>query len=258
MTGTPLVLALIFFSLLFSPGPASAEPSNTQELMVAAASDLSFPFKEIGPLFERACGAKVTFIFGSTGQLAKQVEHGAPVDVFFAADTEWVDYLKGRGKIVPESQSVFAQGRIVLATAKRLGMTLTRLEDLLKPEVRRIAIANPSHAPYGRAAREALEHARLWEQLKPRLVYGENIRQALQFIQSGNAQAGIIAVSVAQATEIISVPIDGALYTPLNQSAAVIRRSRRPELGTAFIRFVAGPHGRPIMKRYGFLLPGEF
>ena len=256
MNTTVKILACLLF--FFVSSVTASHASSPQELTVAAASDLTFPFKEIGPLFERAHRAKVTFIFGSTGQLAQQIEQGAPVDVFFAADTDWMNHLNAKGKIIPESQSIYAQGRIVLATAKRLGITLTRLEDLMKPEIRRIAIANPSHAPYGKVAREALERVRLWEQLKPRLVYGENIRQALQFIQSGNAEAGIIAVSVAQVPEITSVLIDGALHKPLNQSAAVIKRSGHPELGIAFIQFVSGPYGRPIMKRYGFLLPSEF
>jgi molybdate transport system substrate-binding protein len=225
---------------------------------VAAAADLTFAFKEIGPIFERAHGVKITFIFGSTGNLAKQIEHGSPVDVFFAADVRFPDHLKQRGVTIPESQTLYAQGRIVLATAKQTGLTLTELKDLLRPEVRRIAIAHPGHAPYGRAAREALESVGLWEKLRPKLVYGENIRHAIQFLQTGNAEAGIAALSVANVPEVSYVLIDPALHKPLNQAATVIKRSQRPELGIAFIQFVNGPQGRPIMRRFGFLLPGDF
>jgi molybdate transport system substrate-binding protein len=124
--------------------------------------------------------------------------------------------------------------------------------------VRRVAIANPGHAPYGRAAEEALRAAGVWEAVKPKLVYGENIRHALQFVESGAAEAGILALSVAGVPTIDHVPIDAALHAPLDQAVAVVRRSRRPGLALAFIQFVNGPEGRPVMRKYGFLLPGEF
>lgn len=245
---------LAIFIALLPATAASAQPTIT----VAAAADLAFAFKEIGPLFERAHGVKITFIFGSTGNLAKQIEHGAPVDVFFSADVRFPDQLKQKGVTIPESHALYAQGRIVLATAKQTGLTLTELRDLLRPEVRRIAIAHPGHAPYGKAAQEALESVGLWERLKSKLVYGENIRHTLQFIQTGNAEAGIVALSVANVPEVSYALIDPALHRPLNQAAAVMKRSQRPELGLAFIQFVNGPQGRPIMKRFGFLLPGDF
>jgi len=121
-----------------------------------------------------------------------------------------------------------------------------------------VAIANPAHAPYGRAAQEALERAGVWEKVKPKLVYGENIRHALQFVETGAVEAGIVALSIADAPGIAYAPIERALYAPLNQVAAVVKRSPYPDLGAAFIQFVNGAEGRPIMKRYGFLVPGEF
>jgi molybdate transport system substrate-binding protein len=217
----------------------ATEAKNQPTLTVAAASDLTFPFKEIGPLFEKAHGVKTTFIFGSTGNLAKQIEHGAPVDVFFAADVGFVDQLKQKGVTIPESQTLYAQGRIVLAWAKKTGLTLAELKDLLHPQIRHIAIAHPGHAPYGKAAREALETVGLWDRLKSKLVYGENL-------------------SVVNVPEVNYALIDSALHKPLNQMATVVKRSSRPELGLAFIQFVNGSQGRPILKRFGFLLPGEF
>jgi len=121
-----------------------------------------------------------------------------------------------------------------------------------------VAIANPAHAPYGRAAEEALRKAGVWEAVRPKLVYGENVRHTLQFMQTGAVDAGIIALSIASVPEVEWVLIDAGLHAPLDQAAAVTRRSPRPELGLAFIQFVNGPEGRPIMKRHGFLLPGEF
>jgi molybdate transport system substrate-binding protein len=140
----------------------------------------------------------------------------------------------------------------------RSTVAVRELADLLKPEVRRVAIANPAHAPYGRAAQEALESVGVWERLKPKLVYGETIRHTLQFVETGAVEAGIVALSVAGVPDVRYVPIDPRLHKPLNQVAAVVKRSARPELGVAFIQFLNGPEGRPIMKRSGFLLPGEF
>jgi molybdate transport system substrate-binding protein len=201
---------------------------------------------------------KVTLVLGSTGTLAQQIEHGAPADVFFAADQTFVDALAARGVVIPETRTLYAQGRLVLATARSIGVTLTDLRDLLSPRVRHVAIANPVHAPYGRAAEQALRAAGVWVAVKPKLVYGENIRHALQFVQTGAAEAGLLARSVADVPEIEWTLLDAGLHAPLNQAAAVVKRSTRPELALAFVQFVSGPTGRAVMKRHGFLLPGEF
>ncbi len=248
--------ALVLLGALAAPGthgPAAERP----ELLVAAAADLVFAFREIGPAFERAHAAKVTVTLGSTGQLAQQILHGAPFDVFFAANTAYVEDLRARGALLPGSVESYAQGQLVLATP-RDRPPLVNLRDLARDDVKRVAIANPAHAPYGMAAREALERAGVWGRVQPKLVYGENVGQALQFLQTRNVDAAIIALSVAQAPEVRHALIDQSLYRPIIQAAAVMARSRRPDLARAFIRFVNGPEGRPTMKRYGFLLPGEF
>ena len=236
---------------------AEAQPAATT-LVVYAASDLDMAFREIKPLFEKATGARMTLVMGSTGNLAKQIGHGAPADVFFAANESFVDDLRAAGAIIPQTRALYAQGRIVLAAPKKSAVAARELADLLKPEVRRVAIANPAHAPYGRAAQEALERAGVWEKVKPKLVYGENIRHALQFVEAGAVEAGIVALSIADAPGIAYAPIEPRLHAPLNQVAAVVKRSPHPDLGAAFIQFVNGAEGRPILKRYGFLLPGEF
>jgi molybdate transport system substrate-binding protein len=232
---------------------ASAAP----RLIVFAAADLAFAFKEIVPLFERATGSTVTLVTGSTGNFAHQIDAGAPADVFFAANAEYVDALAAKDRVIPSTRTLYAQGRIVLATPRQQGSTLTGLEHLTDPKIRKIAIANPQHAPYGKAAEEALRAVGIWDAVKPKLVYGENIRHALQFLQTGAVDAGIVALSVADVPEITFVLIDMKLHAPLNQVAAVVRRSQVPDLAQAFIKFVTGPEGRPIMKRYGFVVPGE-
>jgi len=239
-----------------SAGAGAAAPPPT--LTVFAASDLTFALRELAPAFERARNVKVTLVFGSTGNLARQIEHGAPADVFFSADQGFLDALAAKQAIITQTRALYAQGRIVLITARASGPKLENLRSLLGDRVRRVAIANPAHAPYGRAAEEALRTAGLWEALRPKLVYGENIRHALQYVETGAAEAGIVALSVADVASMHVTPIDPALHAPLNQAAAVVRRSPRPELGLAFLQFVNGPAGRVVMKRYGFLLPGEF
>ena len=234
--------------------PAGAPPSLT----VFAASDLGFVFQELVPRFEKATGAKVTLVLGSSGNFAHQIEQGAPADVFFSADEGFVDRLVARGLLIAQTRALYGQGRIVLASSRAAGWRLTDLRQLLDPRVRRVAIANPLHAPYGRAAEEALRKTGVWDPVWPKLVYAENIRQTLQLVQTGAVEAGILALSIARVPEIEWVPIDPGLHRPLNQAVGVVCSSPRPELGLAFVQFVNGPEGRPIMKRYGFVLPGEF
>ena len=248
---------LVLSVVLAAVGAVRAQPAP-QAITVYAAADLDMAFREIKPLFEKATGVRVTLVMGSTGNLAKQIEHGAPADVFFAANESFIDDLLAAGAVIPQTRALYAQGRLVLAMPMASAVAVRELVDLLKPEVRRVAIANPAHAPYGRAAQEALESAGVWDRVKSKLVYGENIRHTLQFIETGAVEAGIVALSVAGVPAVRYVPIDPKLHKPLNQVAAVVKRSARPDLGLAFIQFLNGPEGRPIMKRYGFLLPGDF
>lgn len=253
---TWLIAALVLPLVFLAPGKGVAGTAQ-REVIVAAAADLVFAFREIAPLFEQQHQAKVTLTFGSTGQLTQQIQHGAPVDVFFAANVAFVEDLRAKGMVLADSVEPYAQGRIVLAT-HRSRQVLASVKDLTREDVRRIAIANPAHAPYGMAAREALVSAGVWDHIRPKLVYGENIRQALQFLETQNVDAAIISLSLADAPDIHFTLIDPSLHRPIVQAAAVTARSRQPDLARAFIRFVNGPQGRPIMKRFGFLLPGEF
>jgi molybdate transport system substrate-binding protein len=248
-----LLVGIAALATSTSCGGGSARP----DLTVAAAADLQFAFTDIGALFEEECGCKVTFIFGSSGNLSAQIESGLPVDIFASADIAYVDGLREKGLILEDTQQLYAVGRIVLAVNRDSDLQVESLRDLLKPEVKKVAIANPDHAPYGIAAMQALQSEGIWEELEPRLVYGENVRQALQYVQTGDAPAGIVALSVADVPEVSYTLIDDSLHQPLRQSLAVLRRTQEEQLGRDFIDFVNGPQGRPIMKKYGFVLPGE-
>ena len=188
---------------------------------------------------------------------AAEVEN-APFDIFFAANEKYINTLEEKGLIIPNTKQLYAQGRLVLAVHEGFKSNIKNLKDLLQPSVKRVAIANPDHAPYGIAAKEAMVRLGLWDKLKPKLIYSENILQAVQFIQTGNAMAGILSQSVADAPELEYALIDDSLHTPINQAVAVIKTSKAEKEARAFIDYVNNPEGRAVMKRYGFLLPGEF
>ena len=198
----------------------------------------------------------MTLVFGSTGQLAQQIENGAPFDLFAAANIAYVEQLRDKGLILADTVALYAEGRIVLAVNRQAGVAATTLAELLDPAIQRVAIANPEHAPYGLAAKEALVSAGLWAAVEPKLVYGENVRQALQFIQTGDAQAGIVALSIADTPEVTWTLIDATLHKPLRQALGVVAASAQPDGARAFAAFVASEEGRAIMQRYGFSLPG--
>jgi molybdate transport system substrate-binding protein len=223
---------------------------------VAAAASLRFAFEELAPQFERGSGHKVTLVFGSTGNLTQQIEQGAPVDAFFAADEAAIEHLARRGRIVPDTRRRYAVGRVVVAVNERTAIQDPSLQDLTQPEIQRVAIANPVHAPYGQAARQVLERTGLWVQVQPKLVYGEDITQALQYVRTGNADAALLALSVAAVPEIRYSLVDERLHAPLGQAAAVVRGTTQEALARGFLDFVSGPEGQAILQRYGFAPPG--
>lgn len=253
--GSSIILSSVIAALLSFLLPENAAVAGGRSITVAAAADLSFAFKDITAAFEKETGIEVILSFGSTGMLARQISGGAPFDLFFAADRKYLEDLSGKGHVIPSSVERYAMGVIVLAVNRSSGIEARDLKDLLKPGIKRVAIANPDHAPYGRAAMEALKSAGLWERLKDKLVYGENIRQTLQFIQTGNAEGGIVALSVANVPEITYFPIDPSLHNPIDQAVGIVKTSKDVEAAKSFIRYVKGPKGSEVMKKYGFIVP---
>lgn len=254
---TRKILLFILLGLLAACRSAQT-PTTAEPLLVAAASDLQFAFTEVGQAFAAETGHKVVFTFGSTGNLTTQIENGAPFDILAAANVSFVDRLTAQGLTIPETQQLYAQGRIVLIVNRQSGIQVVGLSDLLDPSISRIAIANPAHAPYGMAAQEALESAGVWTAIQDKLVLGENVSQTLQFVQTGDAPVGIVALSIANVPEVTGTLLPAELHEPINQALAVIKSTPREDIARAFIAFVSSDQGREIMRRYGFLLPGEF
>jgi molybdate transport system substrate-binding protein len=250
------LIVLVAFAAMF--GCSRRAPADPKaEIIVAAAADLAPAFEELGREFEQATGTMVTFSFGSTGTLAKQIENGAPVDLFAAANVEFVEQLERQGLIVSDTKALYARGRITIWTRADSVLKIERIEDLAQPEVARIAIANPEHAPYGRAAREALESAGIWKAVEPKLVYGENVRQTMQYAETGNADAAITALSLSVLSKGRWALIPEELHKPLDQALAVIKGARRELEARRFAEFINGALGRLTMRKYGFILPGE-
>jgi molybdate transport system substrate-binding protein len=247
------LLVSLLFVLAACKGAASDEELTT--VRVGAASDLSRAFEEVAKAYEVKTGKKTKLTFGSTGLLSKQVLDGAPFDVFAAANVAFVDEVVDKGSCDGATKALYARGRIVVYT--KHGDPVADLAELAGDRFKKIAIANPEHAPYGRAAKEALEQKGVYDAVKSKLTFGENISQTMQFADSGNVDAAIVALSLAIGSDGKYTVIDDALHEPLDQALVVCGKGPRAELGRGFAEFVGSPEGRAIMKRYGFLLPGE-
>ena len=236
-----------------APSTASAEP-----LKVAAAADLAFAFKDVGDAYEKSTGQKVVFSFGSTGLLEKQIAEGAPFDVFAAANVSFADDAVKAGACIEASKSLYATGRVVLFTTKEAAVHPKAVTELTDARIAKIAIANPDHAPSGKAAKQAMERGGIWDKVQPKVVYGENVQQTLQFAQSGNADVAIVALSLATVTPGDWTEIPMAAHDRIDQALVVCTHGKAgADAGKRFTAFVASPAGRAVMRRYGFLLPGE-
>jgi molybdate transport system substrate-binding protein len=255
-------LALLIVMAVFLGGaPGGSAQAQSDMLTIAAASDLSFALQEAAAAFEKQTGHKARLSFGSSGNFFTQIQNGAPFDIFFSADIEYPRKLEEAGIAEPGSLYQYATGRIVLWVPTDSSLDVARLgmKALLDPSLGKISIANPRHAPYGRAAVAALEKAGVYEKISDKLVLGENISQAAQFVESGNTQAGIIALSLAISPAMkdkgryFMIPTTD--YPPIEQAAIILKSSNKKEIAAAFLAYLKGPEGAELMKRYGFTLP---
>lgn len=252
----------ILLSLAITAWLCWAPSADAGELTVAAASDLNYAFKDLVAEFERQTGEHVKLSLGSSGNFYSQIANGAPFDLYFSADIGYPKKLIDEGLAVPNSLYHYATGRIVLWVPKGSKLDVTKgMDILLDPSIKKIAIANPKHAPYGRAAVAAMEYFKVYDRVKDKLALGENISQAAQFAQSGAADIGIIALSLALAPPVQAVGtywmIPQEAHPRIDQGAAIVKSSKNQDGGKKFLEFLQTPAARAVMKRYGFLLPGE-
>ena len=247
--------AAVLLATACAPADRDADgATDAAPLLVLAASDLQLVLPEIASAFEARTGERVEVVLGSTGNLATQIENGAPADVFLAAHEQFVERLQRGGHVHEETRRVYALGRLALVW--RPGVPAPAdAAALASAAYRTVAIANPEHAPYGAAARQALESAGAWETVRPRLVLAENVAQALQFVRTGNADAGIVALGTIAGQDIPHRAVDASEHAPLRQAGVVVRGSRRPEAAAAFLAELTGPGAQEVFLRLGFEAP---
>lgn len=252
-----LAASILAFASISSHAQA-AKPRSL--LFVAAAADLTSAMQQISADYTKMTGVTVKLSFGSSGAITQQIENGAPFDLFFSADMDYPRQLISRGDADDASLSEYAVGKLVLWVPADSALDPTKgMNILLDPSVKKIAIANPQHAPYGRAAVAALKHAGLYDRISNRLVLGENIAQAAQFVESGNAQAGFVALAHAVAPGMQrkgrywEVPAE--YYPPLAQGAVIISSSQHKKEAADFLEYVKTKPVAEILEKYGFTVP---
>lgn len=246
-----LLVSLTAFSACRQPSSQTSDP-DAQEITVAAAANLSDSFPELAFEFTKQTAIKVVLSFGSTADLAKQIENSAPFDVFASADVAHVSSLEQKGLITNGTMSRYARGSLVIWVPDGSKVTVKRPEDLADRSVERIAIAKPDIAPYGAAAVEALRALNLWEKVEPKVVYGMNASQVRQFVSSGNAEVGFLPRSLVQNGKGTFVEVDEKLHQPIDQALGVVKASPKQEAARRFADFVLGPEGQKILQQHGY------
>ena len=230
---------------------------TAEDVVVAAASDLTFVLPEINKAFEaRHPGVTVKVSFGSSGNFHAQIQNGAPYQVFMSADEKYPRDLIAQGAAVADSYFVYGTGRIVLWTMKPEVNLSQGLSGLTDARVMKIAIANPAHAPYGRAAELAMKKQGVWNALQTKLVMGENISQTAQFVQTGNVDVGVVAMSLVLSPKMRGVgrwaEVSAVLYPPLVQAAVVTKAGTNSATAREFVKFLDQPEARDLLQKYGF------
>jgi molybdate transport system substrate-binding protein len=248
-----ITVAILIFAVVQAQGP---------EVRVAAAADLKFAMSDLAGQYDKHTGNKIDVTYGSSGNFFSQIQNGAPFDVFFSADIDYPRKLEAAGLTDPGTLCEYAVGRIVIwaPADSEIDVAKQGWNALLDASVQKIAIANPEHAPYGRAAVAAMKKAGIYERVAAKLVYGENISQAAQFAQSGNAQAGIVALSLAVSPAMKDGQrweIPAEMHEPIEQGAVLLKSARNKRAARDFLDFVKSDAGRATLAKYGFAFPAD-
>jgi molybdate transport system substrate-binding protein len=250
---------LIVCVLLLSVGCHSQLSKNNQtdsrELIVAAASNLTEVFAEIGPRFTSRTGIRVVFSLGATADLAKQIENGAPFDVFAAADSEHVEQLEHKGLLAPGTRALYARGRLVMWLPPGSNLKVERIQDITAKAFERIAIAKPDVAPYGRATVESLRAMGIWNEIEKKVVYAQNVSQAKQYAATGNAEVAFIPLALIKPDEGSYLEVSEDLHQPIDQALGIIRDSPKQAAARRFVDFLLSPEGQEILAKHGYNKP---
>lgn len=246
------ILTTLLIPIVSSCGSRGDGGRDDGELVVAAAANLSTAFDALGKTFTERTGTRVRFSFGATADLARQIENGAPFDLFASADVRHVEELERKGFIESGTRAVYARGRLVVWTPPGSAARVERLEDLTDARVTKIAIAKPDLAPYGQAAVEALRARELWLSVEPKVVYAQNVAQAAQFAASGNADAALLPRSLMKAGEGSFIEVEERLHSPVEQAAGVVAASAKREAARRFMSFLLSEEGQRLLESYGY------
>ena len=246
---------ITFLIILLCAGCQSHTPQSHDngppELVVAAAANLTDVFPELGQRFTKNTGIRVVFSFGATADLSRQIENGAPFDVFAAADTVHVDRLEADGLLTPGTRALYARGRLVMWLPPN-GPKVERIEDITRETFERIAIAKPDVAPYGRATVESLRALGIWNQIERKVVYGQSVSQTKQFAATGNAEVAFIPMALFKPGEGTYLEVDERLHQPIDQASGIVKASQNQAAARKFVDFLLGPEGQYILSKNGY------
>ena len=231
--------------------PSKNGQGNSQDLTVAAAANLTDALAEIGPRFTSKTGIRVVFSFGATADLARQIENGAPFDVFAAADTEHVEQLERKGLLTPGTRVLYARGRLVMWLPGS-NLSVERVQDITTKAFERIAIAKPDVAPYGRATVESLRALGIWSEIEAKVVYAQNVSQAKQYAATGNAEVAFIPLALVKPGEGKYLEVDEALHQPIDQALGIIRDSTNQAAARQFVDFILSDEGQGLLAKKGY------
>jgi molybdate transport system substrate-binding protein len=244
----------IVLALLLISSCRNADPGPHPELLAAAAANVADTISETGAAFEAKSHIHVKISGGATGALAKQIENGAPFDLFISADVETVDRLIAAGKLIPATRHIYARGKLILWSRPDSPVKLSSLEEIAQDQIHKIAVANPEIAPYGKAAMEALASSGLLDRIRQKLVYGESVNQVYQFAQTGNVEAAFVPLSMTRRSTGNYFEVDERLYKPIDQALAVVSSSQAQTSAIQFADFITGPDGRAILEKFGYTI----